>query len=194
MDKAKVIIAICILIAGLFGYAMGNHSARISPATNLTQLNLPYAQVEISGIDNVEQKQIEDFVSKFYEYQQQKDVGKLLALFIPPSNEQEQNDIDFLLGKDLARVSATTQTRILTSQEYNYNVNGYYIRAITRHNGTTTVLVDEMRTIYSGGEFVGYSTNIAKLTIEITSLDREPKIIAYKHSKVVGKYEGFRGY
>ncbi|OGG13792.1 hypothetical protein A2773_01560 [Candidatus Gottesmanbacteria bacterium RIFCSPHIGHO2_01_FULL_39_10] len=178
MNKAKVIIAILILIAGLFGYAIGKYSTRIFPTTNITQLNLPYEQIEISGIDNIQQKQTEDFINKFYEYQQQKEIDKVLALFTPPANKQEQDDLNFLLG----------------TPKYNYTLGGYYIRGMERHNDTTTVLVDEMRVIYSGGEYVGFSANIANLTLETTQTQNGVKIVSYKHNSKAGKYEGFDGY
>lgn len=170
MGKAKLIILLFILIAAILGYSIGKYSNYTTP-TKGTQLNLPFEQVKVSGVDGAQQKQIEDFINKFYEYQQQKDIEKLLALFTPPANKQEQNDLDFLLG-------------------------GYYIRDITRHNDTVTVLVDEMRVIYSGGEYVGYSANIANLVLEIKQSKNELKIVKYYHAQAndISALEGFIAY
>lgn len=54
MGKIKLIIAICILIAGLFGYVIGKNSIRIVPTTS-AQLNLSYEQVKLSGIVTAKQ-------------------------------------------------------------------------------------------------------------------------------------------
>lgn len=175
MNKAKVIIAILILIVGLFGYAIDKNSTRISPTNNTTQLNLPYEQVKVSGVDSSQQKQIEDFVSKFYEYQQQKEIDKVLALFTPPANKQEQDDLDFLLG----------------AQKYNYTLGGYYIRDIARHNDTTTVLADEMRIIYSGGEYVGYMASTTRKGIDLLQGQKLKIIKYYDLQSPNKKYDGF---
>lgn len=196
MNKAKVIIAICILIAGLFGYVIGKNSTRIVPTTN-TQLNLSYEQVKASGVDSAQQKQIEDFVATFYDYLYEKDITKLLALFTPATTKEEQNDLDFLLGKDYAVGTDKPLPRLFSTQGYNYNVGGYYIRDITHHNDTTAVLIDEMRVIYSGGEYVGWSANIANLTLKINQNKSELKIVKYYHQQPntkANKYNGFEAY
>lgn len=196
MDKAKVIIAICILIAGLFGYAIGKHFTSISPTNNATQLNLPAEQIKASGIDSTKQKQVEDFIDKFYDYQYQRNIDALLALFSPPSNNQEQDDLDFLLGKDYAQGDEKPLPRLFSTQGYGFRVVAYYVRAITTQNATTKVLVDEMRVMYSGGEYVGFSTNIANLTLEIEQTKTEQKVVNYNHTNTsnAGKYEGLNGY
>lgn len=185
-----------LFVALFLGFLIGFISARYYPVPkSLTQKNdllLPY-QTTTKNISEQEQKQIEDFINKFYDYQQQRAIDKLVALFTPPSNKQEQDDLDFLLGKDLTRVSAKPQ-RLFTTQGFNYTIGGYYIRNIARHNDATTLLLDEMRTMYSGGEYVGYSANIAPLIMEVIHTNNKLQIVGYKHLQSSSKYEGFSAY
>lgn len=195
MEKAKVIIAICILIAGLFGYVIGKQSTRISPVTNTTQLNLPYEQIKVSGIDNTQQKQIEDYIATFYNQKGNNDVERVLSLFTPPSNKQEQDELDFLLGNDYTTGDEKPLPRLFSTQGYRYTVDGYYVRDITGHNDATTVSVDEMRAIYSGGEYVGYTTTIASMVFDIVTQSNDKlRINRYYHKDLQTpstKYEGF---
>lgn len=187
-----------LFVALLLGFSIGFISARYYPVpksqTQKTDLLLPYQTITTKNIKVQEQKQIKDFVATFYGYLYEKDVTKLLALFTPPSNKQEQDDLDFILGEDLARISAKLQTRLFTTQGYNYNVGGYYIRNIARHNDVTTVLVDEMRTMYSGSEYVGFITNVTNIIFEINQSKSGQKIVKYYHlhtNSDVLKYKGF---
>ena len=116
-------------------------------------------------------------------------------MFTPPSNPQEQDDLDFIIGKDLAQANAKLQTRLFTTQGYNYTISGCYIREISQQNGVTSVLVDEMRTLYSGGESVGYTSKNVSLRLEIMQTLDGLKIVKYYHNNLkrnnLLKYDGF---
>jgi hypothetical protein len=163
------------------------------PQTTSNEINLEYKTTKVINVDEQTQKNIEAFIGTFYKYQQNREVDNLLGMFTPPSNPREQDDLDFLLGKDLARVDAKLQTRLFTTQGYNYTIGGFYIREISKQNGTTSVLVDEMRTLYSGGESVGYTSKNVSLALQIVQTPDGLKVVKYNHtipSNVI-KYDGF---
>jgi len=194
MNKAKIIIAACILIAGFFGYFIGKTTTPIPSPVSNTQVNLQNEQIKVTGIDSTKQKQIEDFADKFYEYQQQREIDKLLALFTPPADKQEQDELDSLLGKDYATGDEKPLPRLFSTQGLSYRVPARYIRTISAQNSAITVLVDEMRVMYSGMEYVGYTAQITKLTLDLVDTNEGLKISNYYHKDVQGKYEGFGAY
>ena len=168
--------------------------AASKPQTTSSEVNLEYKTTKLTNVDGQAQKNIEAFVNTFYKYQQNREVENLLGMFTPPLNQQEQDDLDFLLGKDLAKVDSKLQTRIFTTQGYNYNIGGFYIREIGQQDGITTVLVDEMRTLYSGGESVGYSTKNVSLTLRIMQTPEGLKIAKYIHTQKVDKNDKYGGF
>lgn len=193
MNKAKIIIAICILIAGLLGYFIGKSSNRVAPPQNTSQLSLPYEQIKVVGIDGTKQKQVEDFVDLFYSHKQLKDVDKLLGLFTQPKTNKEQDDLDFVLGKDIEN-DPKPLSRLFSTQGYRHTTSGYFIRDISLVGGDIKVSVDELRTFYSGGEYVGYTANVSSLIIELAPTSHAWEIIRYYHKGVPSKYEGFTAY
>lgn len=194
MNKAKIIIAACILIAGFFGYFIGKANIPTPSPVNNTQVNLLDEQIKVTGIDNTKQKQIEDFLDKFYEYQYEREIDKLLALFTPPANKQEQDSLDSLLGKDYAAGDEKPLPRLFNTQGYSFRVPARYIRTMTAQNSTITVLVDEMRVMYSGMEYVGYTAQVSKLTLDLVDSNNGLQLESYYHNNEQGKYEGFSAY
>lgn len=192
MNKAKIIIAICILITGLFGYFIGKNTPPVSPPVN-TQVNLPYEQIKVSGVDSTKQKQVEDFITLFYNHKHDKVTERLMSLFAAPATPEEQSDLDFILGKD-DKTNDKPLSRLFSTQGYEHTTSGYFIRDISLVGGDIKVSVDELRTFYSGGEYVGYTANVSSLIIELTSTSHSWKIARYYHKGTSGKYEGFTAY
>ncbi len=194
MNKAKIIIAACILITGFFGYFIGKGATPVLLPVNNTQVNLPDEQIKVTGIDSTKQKQIEDFVDKFYEYQYEREIDKLLTLFTPPVNKEEQDELDSLLGKDYATGDEKTLPRLFSTQGLSFRVPARYIRTISAQSGAITVLVDEMRVMYSGMEYVGYTAQVSKFTLDLVDTNNGLKLESYYHNNKQGKYEGFSAY
>ena len=191
MNKPKLIIGLLIVIALFLGYFIGKNPTP-SPITN-TQINLPYSQIKVSGIDSAKQKQIEDFVDLFYNHKQNKDTDRLLNLFTTPTTKEEQGNLSFMLGKD-GKTNDKPLSRLFSTQGYRHTTSGYFIRDISLVGGDTKVSVDELRTFYSGGEYVGFPAQVAKLTFYLVDTNNELKIKSYYHQGAQGKYEGFTAY
>jgi len=161
------------------------------PQTASNEINLEYKTTKVINVDSQTQKNIEAFIDVFYKYQQNREVDNLLGMFTPPSNQQEQDDLDFLLGKDYANGDKNSLPRLFSTQGYSYKVIGYYIRDISKSNENINVSLDEMRAFYSGGESVGYTSKNVDLGLEIMQATDGLKIVSYTHKLKVGKYEGF---
>ncbi len=189
MNKPKLIIAVLIVFAGFLGYFIGKNP---TPPTT-TQVNLPYEQIKVSGIDDTKQKQVEDFVALFYNYKQNKDTDKLLVLFTTPITKKEKDDLIFVLGKD-DKTNDKPLSRLFSTQGYRHTTSGYFIRDISLVGGDTKVSVDELRTFYSGGEYVGFTAQVAKLAFDLVDINNELKIKSYYHQDAQNKYEGFTAY
>lgn len=193
MNKAKIIIAVCILIVGLFGYFIGKNSNPVAPPQSIRQLSLPAEQIKVVGVDSTKQKQIEDFIDLFYYHKQLKDVDKLLGLFTQPKTNEEQDDLDFVLGKDVKN-DPKPLSRLFSTQGYRQTTSGYFIRDISLVGGDIKVSVDELRTFYSGGEYVGFTAQVSNLIFDIAQTNDGLKIARYYHKDLQDtptKYEGF---
>ena len=178
-----------ILFAVLLTQSVVGAASKIQTPSN--EIYLEYKTTKVTNVDAQTQKNIEVFIDTFYKYQQQREVDNLIGLFTPPSNQQEQDDLDFLLGKDLAGAGAKLQTRLFTTQGYNYTIGGFYIREINQQGGAINVLVDEMRTLYSGGEYVGYNASTTNKGFDLMQ-GQELKIIKYYDLQSSNnKYSGF---
>lgn len=192
MNKAKILIAACILIAGLFGYLIGKNAPRVSPPAN-TQVNLPYEQIKVVGIDSTKQKQVEDFIALFYNHKRDKDTERLISLFAAPTTPEEQDDLDFILGKDYD-ANDKPLSRLFSTQGYEHTTSGYFILDISLVGGDIKVSVDELRTFYSGGEYVGFTAQVSNLMFDIAQTNDGLKIARYYHKDLQDtptKYEGF---
>lgn len=179
----------------MFGNAKPTNEAKATQTTQATALQLEDKAVVVSGVNEEEKRQIQKVVDTFESNLYAKDFTNALSMFMPPANKDEQNELDFLLGKDIAPDATKPLARLFSAQGYSYTVSGHLVREIRKYGGNITVLVDELRTVYSGGEYVGYVTKIDNLTFELKPLDINYKIDKYYHiqpnkNKVL-KYEGF---
>lgn len=191
MNKPKLIIGLLIVIALFLGYFIGKNPT--PTATTNNQVNLPYEQIKVSGVDNTKQKQVEDFITLFYNHKQNKDTYKLLGLFTTPTTKEEQDDLSFVLGKD-DKTNDKPLSRLFSTQGYEHTTSGYFIRDISLVGGDTKVSVDELRTFYSGGEYVGFTAQVAKLTFYLVNMNNGLGVKSYYHQNAQGKYEGFAAY
>lgn len=117
-------------------------------------------------------------------------------MFTSPKTKEEQEHLDFLLGKDHAQGSTEPLSRLFSTQGYNHSVGGHYIRNIKENGKAIIVAVDELRIFYVGlGEdFTGYSAKVVNLVLEIEKGDDGYKIVRYYHANQPSqtlKYEGF---
>ena len=189
MDKPKLIIALLIVLALFLGYFIGKSGT--PPASN--QLNLPYKEITVSGVDGEKQKQIEDFIATFYNHKHDRDTERLMSLFAAPTTPEEQSDLDFILGKDGKTIDKPL-SRLFSTQGYEHTTSGYFIRDISLVGGDIKVSVDELRTMYSGGEYVGYTAQVSNLMLDIAQASDGYKIARYYHKDLQDtpdKYEGF---
>lgn len=178
----------------VFGNTKPTTESNTDKMAQTTALQLEDKAVIVSGVNNEEKGQVQKEVGTFEDYLYAKDVTSALSMFTPPATKNEQNDLDFLLGKDLTQDATKPLPRLFSTQGYNYTVSGHLIREIRKSNGNINVSVDELRTVYSGGEYVGYVTKVDSLIFELKSVDSGYKIDRYYHSKPTGKalkYEGF---
>ena len=122
MNKPKLIIGLLIVFTLFLGYFIGKNPT--STATIKTQVNLPYEQIKVSGVDSTKQKQVEDFITLFYNHKHDKDTEKLMSLFAVPSTPKEQDDLDFILGKDY-ETNDKPLSRLFSTQGYEHTTSGY---------------------------------------------------------------------
>ena len=191
MNKPKLIIGLLIVFTLFLGYFIGKNPT--STATIKTQVNLPYEQIKVSGVDSTKQKQVEDFITLFYNHKHDKDTEKLMSLFAVPSTPKEQDDLDFILGKDY-ETNDKPLSRLFSTQGYEHTTSGYFIRDISLVGGDIKVSVDELRTFYSSGEYVGFTAQVSNLTFYLVDISDGLKIKSYYHQSSQGKFEGFTAY
>lgn len=199
MNKSKFAIILTLVVVGILSYVLGKNSVKsVEPKTTSSNyINLPNKETIIVGITSKDQKDIESFVAIFYRDMSSKNAKKLLGNFSAPSNEQEQNDLDFLFAKDLEYGKPDTLPRLFSTQLYNYTLVAYDLRSIKKTDNSFTVEVDEMRVIYSGlvenGGDIVYTAKVASFTLELNNEHDGLKILRYYHkdANIPAKYEGF---
>lgn len=176
---------VCIGLSLLLGLSVGWFGARFFP-TNNKQTNtnkeivLEAQEISASGISSDEQTRIVAFTNTFELALQQRDVKKVMSFFSTPETKEEQSELDSIIGKDLARVGVSNPTtRLFTTQGRNFSVAAYYPRSVSRQGARVRVIVDELRIIPSGGEFVGYIAKVARMTLELDQTAHEYKIAQY---------------
>lgn len=163
----------------------------IQPTTNASQLLMEWQEVVATGVSSDEKERIVSFIDIFEHAIAQKDTEKVLSFFSEPETSEEQKELDFILGSDYARDSAKPLARLFTTQGYNFSTSAHYVRNMGALGGNVRVIVDELRTIPSGGEWVGYSANVARLVIELRATSHGYQIVRYYHEGKDGKFEGF---
>lgn len=165
-------------------------------STNPDQLLMEWQEVVATGVSNDEKDRIIEFVSTFERSIAQRDTEKVLSFFSAPETEEEQKELNFILGSDYARDGAKPLARLFTTAGYNYSLASHYVRSVAAQDGHIRVLVDEMRVIPSGGEWVGYLANVSRLIVELRETSHGYEIVEYYHEKPLSerersKYEGF---
>lgn len=202
MKKSKllifvILIFILVIISTAGGYWFGktNPNAKIDE-TSQKKVMLEWKAVILNGVSENEGEQIETFVDEFETYKFQEDPDKLLGMFTPPKTKEEQEHLDFLLGKDHAQGSTEPLSRLFSTQSYNHSVDGHYVRSIKKNDKSIIVTVDELRIFYVSltEDSTGYSAKVVNLVLEIEKADNKYKITHYYHanqSNQTLKYEGF---
>ncbi|GEM_PF-6815837 len=186
MQKHKTgAIFVCIGLSLLFGLSVGWFGARsLSTKNQQTNTNkeivLEAQGISASGISSDEQTQIVAFVGTFESALQQRDAEKVMGFFSAPKTKEEQSELDSILGADLARVGVSNPTtRLFMTQGRNFSVTAHYVRSVSRQGAGVRVVVDELRIIPSGGEFVGYIAKVARMTLELDQTAHGYKIAQY---------------
>lgn len=160
------------------------------------QLLMEWREVTATGVGSEEKDRIVSFVDTFERAVAQRDTDKVLSFFSAPETDEERQELDFILGSDYARDGAKPLARLFTTAGYNFSLAAHYVRAVTAQGANTRVLVDEMRIIPSGGEWVGYIANVSRLVVELRETSHGYEITQYYHEKPLSerersKYEGF---
>jgi len=161
-----------------------------------TQLQMEWSEVVLEGVGSDEADRIEKFIDTFESAIAQRDSEKALSFFSEPEDDEEWEELDFILGEDLATESDPTPfTRLFRTAGYNFRHGAHYVRSVSAQGANRRVLVDEMRIIPSGGEWVGYVANVSRLVVELRETSHGYQIARYYHDSEypnsVGKYEGF---
>jgi len=166
------------------------------PVTNTSQLKMEWRDIVAEGVSRDEADRIEEFIDTFESAISQRDSDKALSFFSAPESEDEQGELEFLLGEDLATKSDPTPfTRLFRTAGYNFRYGAHYVRNVSAQGANRRVLVDEMRIIPSGGEWAGTVANVSRLVVELRTTSHGYQIARYYHESEnpdsVGKYEGF---
>lgn len=201
MQKDKIVaFFVRIGLSLLLGLSVGWFGARFlstkNQQTNTNKEIILEAQgVSTSGVSSNEQTQIVAFADTFESALQQRDAEKVISFFSVPETKEEQSELDSIIGKDLARVGVSRPTtRLFTTQGRNFSVAAHYVRSVSRQGAQVRVIVDELRIIPSGGEFVGYIAKVARLALELDQTAHGYKIAQYYFTDTTNhraaKYDG----
>lgn len=200
LQKYKPLILLIVTgLLLLLGFSLGwlsSHSLSTKPQIGSNKEIVLEAQgVSASGISDEEQTQILSFVDTFESALQQRDAEKVMSFFSPPETKEEQSELDSIIGVDLARVGVSNPTtRLFTTQGRNFSVTAHYVRSVGAQGAQVRVIVEELRIVASGGEFVGYIAKVARLALILDKTAHGYKITQYyftdttKHSAT--KYDG----
>ncbi|OGM02644.1 hypothetical protein A2115_00545 [Candidatus Woesebacteria bacterium GWA1_41_8] len=163
--------------------------------TNSSQLAMEWSEVVATGVSSDEKDLIISFVDTFEHAIAQRDSEKVLSFFSAPETDEEQSDLDFILGSDYARNGAKSLARLFTTQGYNFSTSAHYVRNVGAQGANVRVIVDELRIMHSGGEWVGYIANVSRMIVELRETSHGYQILRYYHQDPSNnnnqKYEGF---
>lgn len=164
--------------------------------TPAKQLQMEWREVTATGVSSDEKNRIVEFVDTFERAITQRDSDKALSFFSATETDEEQKELDFILGSDYARDSAKPLARLFTTAGYNFSLAAHYVRDVGAQGADRRVLVDEMRVIPSGGEWVDYISQVSSLVVELRATSHGYEITQYYHEKPLSerersKYEGF---
>ena len=200
--KHKYSKAVVFALLGLVGFILLSKAGTFvkqpdtQSSTNQDQLLMEWQGVVATGVSSDEKNLIVEFIDTFEHAVAQRDSDKALSFFSAPETDEERQELDFILGSDYARDGAKPLARLFTTAGYNFSLAAHYVRAVTAQGANTRVLVDEMRIIPSGGEWVGYIANVSRLVVELRETSHGYEITQYYHEKPLSerersKYEGF---
>lgn len=169
-------------------------NTQVAPVT-VEQLQMEDREVVATGVSQDEQKRIVSFVDIFERAISQRDSEKVLSFFSAPETDEEQEDLDFILWKDVDPAGKDGGSRLFRTAGYNFSTSAHYIRNVSAQGANVRVIVDELRVIPSGGEWVGYSAKVSRLVVELRATSHGYQIAQYYHEDLVRdgvkKYEGF---
>jgi len=185
-----VCLVVLVKVAGLIRQSDTQNS------TNTEQLAMEYREIVATGVSSEEKERIVEFIDAFERAIAQKDTEKVLGFFSAPETDEEKSDLDFILGSDYARNGTKSLARLFTTQGYNFSTSAHYVRNVGAQGANVRVIVDELRIMHSGGEWVGYIANVSRLVIELRETSHGYEIAQYYHEKPLSdhersKYEGF---
>ena len=193
----KIIKPIVYALLGLLFWAVLVNVAKPKTQTDTQvttpkdQLLMEWQEVVSTGMSSEEKGRIVSFVDTFERAIAQRDSEKVLSFFSAPETDEEQKELDFILGSDYERSGAKSLARLFTTQGYNFSTSAHYVRSMDVQGAKVRVIVDELRIIHSGGEWVGYIANVSRLVVELRETSHGYKVARYYHDKENGKYEGF---
>lgn len=173
--------SLLLLLGGSVGWLVAHRvTSQPQQVNTVNEIVLEGQGVSASGVSDEEQTQIVAFVDTFESALQQRDAEKVMNFFSAPATKEEQSELDSILGVDLARVGVSDPTtRLFMTQGRNFSVNAHYVRSVSRQGARVRVIVDELRIIASGGEFVGYIAKVAHLALELDQTAHGYKIAQY---------------
>lgn len=182
-----------VVLVLLFKVARPEKQTDIQVAqTPAKQLQMEWHEVVPEGVSSDEKVRIVEFVDTFEHAVAQRESDKALSFFSAPETDEEQKELDFILGSDIARNDAKSSAqRLFTTTGYNYSLGAHYVRAVAAQGANRRVIVDEMRIVPSGGEWVGTVANVSRMVVELQPTSHGYEIIRYFHDGKDGKYEGF---
>lgn len=194
----KLVTLLSIMVILLAGFLIFKNSfIKTNQAITNTsnEIQLKAEEVVVNGISNEDKELIVTFIDTFERAIAQRDSDKVLSFFSKPETDKEREDLDFILGSDYARDSAKPLARLFTTAGYNFDLSAHYVRSVSAQGANTQVIIDELRIIPSGGEFVGYVAKVSRLVVELRESSHGYEIVSYYHEDIdkdaVKKYEGF---
>ena len=197
----KIIKPIVYALLGLLFWAVLVNVAKPKTQTDTQvttpkdQLLMEWQEVVATGVSSEEKDRIVLFVDTFERAIAQRDSEKVLSFFSAPETDEEQKELDFILGSDYERNGAKSLARLFTTQGYNFSTSAHYVRNMDVQGVKVRVIVDELRIIHSGGEWVGYIANVSRLVVELRETSHGYEIMRYYHQEPTNngdlKYDDF---
>lgn len=162
---------------------VSQNTDRPKESIQIQSLHLENSPIKTDHLNKNEQKDIENFIYDFEHFRLIKDVSNIISSFTPPASEEEQNELDFMMGKDLAMGDNKPFPRLFITQLFNNSVGAAVIKEISRPENKIIVLVDELRITYSGltvpPDTIGYTTTVETVVLELVKTNEGYKIDKY---------------
>lgn len=196
MKQEKIVLLLILVILVGFVVVLGvkklylasppqkssNIPSEISKPVQL-ELEYPY---EALNVTDSEKEEISQFVKTFETLQYERKAKEILALFTPPTNKDERDQLDFLEGKDL-----NSSPRLYSTAEFNCYLNWYMIRGIEKDSAGISVALKELRTYYNN-DIADYTAKVDDFTLALSlKEDSRYQVEGYSHKESPAKYDGF---